>query len=545
MQPNEIKEIDMLAVMDKLGVQYFNKSWDEYWLYDWSDKTDGRTFNASKGMIVDFSGKGRPQGDIIKFVAEREGLKNKEVFKRFEDNFWQKPNIMQIWRWLPDIDQKKIEYLKTRGIKYEYVKDIVKDFWGIACLVYDRWNPVWLNCRTLSDDHKFRFKALGWYSTSWLYMHHLDDAKDYVIVVEWLIDFLTLRQFETNVVGLKSADNWYDDVIRLWKRIVFIPDNDEAGKKNISKMWKCEIYELPEDCKDINDLHLQKMSPNIVKEILENTKKKLPIERTIKKFLEMQDTMKKNNWMLWFDWPRKEISRQTRGMIAGRVYTIGAFSNVWKSKFAYFFVKHFLEMGKKVLFINLEVWEETCFGEILKAMYGIKSKDLWEVNPNPRDFENLEIVENLYDIDKINETIKASDAEIVVIDYIQNIYSKGSDYERHSNIAREIQKIGIETKKIMLCLSQLSNAMGKEMADETPNFISLKWSWEYFICSDFIFLLRKVDAKDYNMEMILGKNKEGRNDLIYKFKTDLARNQFDCLGLLSKEKTTETEEWIF
>jgi DNA primase len=53
-----------------------------------------------------------------------------------------------------------------------------------------------------------------------------------------LIDFLSLRQYDTNVVGLKSAESGIEEVVRLSKdfNIIFCFDNDEAGKKTIEKL---------------------------------------------------------------------------------------------------------------------------------------------------------------------------------------------------------------------------------------------------------------------------------------------------------------------
>ena len=56
------------------------------------------------------------------------------------------------------------------------------------------------------------FTAYPWLSTNGIYQWQLRQIKDYIYVVEWLIDFLTVRQYETNVVGLKRCkklSRWY------------------------------------------------------------------------------------------------------------------------------------------------------------------------------------------------------------------------------------------------------------------------------------------------------------------------------------------------
>jgi hypothetical protein len=135
-------------------------------------------------------------------------LDKKEAIEWFQEKglLITKKSISDIRVTLPGVSEKQGEYLLSRGIDPEKVKDFTRNYNGaIGCLIYEGDIPRGLNARTLSNDHAKRFIALSGYSTKGVYKHKIDITKKYLIVVEGLIDFLTIRQFETNVIGLKSA----------------------------------------------------------------------------------------------------------------------------------------------------------------------------------------------------------------------------------------------------------------------------------------------------------------------------------------------------
>lgn len=235
----------------------------------------------------------------------------------------------------------------------------------------------------------------------------------------------------------------------------------------------------------------------------------------------------KENWKLWFDWPRYQLYNKCSGVIPWKVYTIWAYSNVGKSKFAYAHVAYFLKLGKKVLFINLEVDAEHCLMNIIQAMYNLSYMDImnYEITDETlADFENLIITDNLYKLDDIVNKIEEEKADVVFIDFVQNIEWKWMwDYEKNATVAKTIQRTAIKTKSTIYSLSQVSNTMWKDINNWNLDFISLKWSWEYFASSDVIFILQRVDDE---MIVKIAKNKYWRNWWEYAFAVDFSRNQF-------------------
>ena len=118
------------------------------------------------------------------------------------------------------------------------------------------------------------------------------------------------------------------------------------------------------------------------------------------------------------------------------------------------------------------------------------------------------------------------------IDYLQNIQASWSDYEKHSKIAREIQRVAIKTGKTIFWLSQLSNSTWRDVNNWSWDFVSMKWSWEYTTNSDVIFVLRKSEI-DWQIQMKIQKNKFWKNWDEFEFKVDYRRNQFELLWNVS------------
>lgn len=243
--------------------------------------------------------------------------------------------------------------------------------------------------------------------------------------------------------------------------------------------------------------------------------------------LEKKKRLLKINGRLWSEWPRHEIYDKCSGVIPSKVYTIWAFSNVWKSKFAYAHTAYFLKQWKKVLFINLEVVADECLRWIIQAYDNLDFKEYmnWNLTDEKLEqYENLDIRDDLYKMDDIVKCIEESDADIVFIDFVQNIDAwGGSLYEQSAKIAKTIQQTAIKTKKTIYSLSQLSNSTAREVQSWMNDLTMLKWGWEYYASSDVIFILSKDE--DW-MKVKIEKNKFWPKWSNIILSADLSRNSF-------------------
>lgn len=530
-------------ILDKLWYTYKQNWPHEYKLYDWAELTDGRTATSKDGknFVYDHAWKWRTAGDAFWFVKSHLNCEDTEVYDRFSENFWyeKEKTVTDVWKSLPQLWDTLISYLSDRWVDYNKVKDIVKNYqWWIWCLVYDWDIPKWLTARTLSKDHDKRFIAAPWFSTKWVYKHRLDPTKSYIIVVEWLIDFLTLRQFESNVIGLKSATDWFDYIEKLASvyDIIFIPDNDEAGKKSIKNLNGIE-YKMVDlssfesdwlKIKDVNDLYQLASSwvefPWIIDIINDNAQYVAPINSVIKELMRRQKVIAER-WMLWVKWPLAEIDKLTEWIVEGKTYTIAAYSNVWKSKFAYYHVAHFLREWKKVLIINLEVDDVTCLANVIASVEWCTIKEAMSTHrPNEKLYKNLIIKDSITKLDDINDCVKSYNPDYVFIDYVQNIQASWSAYEKHATIAAAVQRIWIETWATIFSLSQLNNESLTKIREWKFDEITPKNAWEYFACSDVIYLLYNYDDS-FRVRLI--KNKFGNKPRSsFRYNVDWERNRY-------------------
>lgn len=543
MNTEEIKAIPIRDVIDKLGISYTTAGTNEFTLVEGWKVTSGWRFNAEKNIVYDFS-KDRAGGDTFGFVKNYVGLDDKETFKRFADNFGtsgqpQTKSIYNVWQNLNPISDIQKEYLAKRAITPSKICDFVKNYGGgLGCLVYENSVAKWLTARTLSNDHDKRFIACPGFSTKGIYEYRIDKDRNYIIVVEGLIDFLSLRQYDTNVVGLKSAESGIEEVVRLAKdfQIILCYDNDEAGRKTIDKLngIKMKLFnpsEFIEGAKDMNDIMVTMgEDADLIIDFIKNESKEVsPIDSTFEKLKKVQETIKERG-KLWYDWPKtlEKLYEHTSWVIPGMVYAIGAFSNTGKSKLACYHAAQFLKMGKKVCIISLEVAEWKYLMDVVQSHDEVTQQQMiaWH-KTKQADYTNLIIRDDLWTLKSIQEYVRSIDSDIVFIDFVQNIQEKWSMYERHANIAQGIQHLASETQKTIYSISQIDNSTASDMNRSWEVGVpKLKGAGEYVASSDVVMILYR-DETEYKLH--LAKNKFWPNNITFLLHKDLNKWVFSIV----------------
>lgn len=351
-RPNDVPILD---VLDKVWIQYKKKWHDEFWLYDDGVITSGRSANKNKNIVTDFS-HGRSQWWPYAFVKSRLRYDDWDTYRWFCENFdaynKKADDVISIWRKLPKLSDDSVIYLASRGIVADNVIKYTREYNGIACIVSTDGSPNGINARTLSKEKDKRFKAYPWYSTKWVYRGMIDRDKKYIIVVEWLIDFLTIAQHDDNVIWLKSAQDGRWEVRRLAKvyDIYVVCDNDDAGKEGMKKLEWLSYYLFnwnnAKDCKDINDVYNQfEAGENIVdiiklnSEFQTSTTTDLKIKRTYTRGVQEMDNV------FW-----KMADRDLVIATAG--------TNQWKTTFINFLANKNGEYWKGVVYFTIELSKE-------------------------------------------------------------------------------------------------------------------------------------------------------------------------------------------
>lgn len=214
-------------------------------------------------------------------------------------------------------------------------------------------------------------------------------------------------------------------------------------------------------------------------------KDKWPIDIAYEKAREIQSIVKLRG-RRWYDWPFEMIDKLTQWIIEGKVYTIWAYSNTWKSQLAYWYASYFLLLNKKVMFISTEVgvWDLLLY--IIRNLSGENYHDIlrWEHMIDKDELSWFLPFDNIFDIEQVEEAVKLYKPDVVFIDFIQSIRAPGGwEYEKMSYLATQVQKIAIENNVTIFSLSQVNNS-SKGTSD-----ITLKWSWGLFASSDYVFWL--------------------------------------------------------
>ena len=240
----------------------------------------------------------------------------------------------------------------------------------------------------------------------------------------------------------------------------------------------------------------------------------------------------KNRWqMLWYKWPFSVIDKYVWWIISWKVYTIIAYSNVWKTSFSYNYIVNALKEWKRVKVFSTEEQKNKVFLNIIKAYYWKTINDyMKDYIINMEDFEYLTVYDNLYKLDDILKETKKDD--VIFIDFIQNLKVHWNwEYEQMTNASIELQRKAIQDNNIIFVLSQVNN----ESRNREANYMQPKWSWAIFASSDVILALYK-DQNELKLNLL--KNKFWPNNIIFLVKADFSRLQFK---LTEEDKTQKIQ----
>jgi len=325
-------------------------------------------------------------------------------------------------------------------------------------------------------------KKIKWYwkTVDLVVIKEYLDKKD-ILKNIWWIEFLV-----DLIDNTPSSLNWkqYRDSIKEKS------DRRKIIKyaSEIQEMWYSEDNEIKEVLNNIE---------NISEHIFNIREKdnKWDCEDYINKFEVMREKSILRDWMLWTHTFYPQVDKYTKWFIEWKIYTLVAYSNIWKSKISYTYLADFLKQWKKVMYISLEVDKAMLFSNLLATYY---NKQYYEVLKSDfsydiEHFENLEIYDDVYKLQDIKTLVKSKMPDIVFIDFIQNIQEKGNEVEKMTTIAQELQQLAIITWISFFNLSQANN----ESRFKNGEDIQPKWSGAIFASSDIIFSLRKEAGSLY------------------------------------------------
>ena len=317
---------------------------------------------------------------------------------------------------------------------------------------------------------------------------------------------------------LKEVFGWNEWVVKYIDIGYAVEDGFFLLKKYFEEIAKIEYQEAIKKWINDDDFYRYTEYRDKIRDYFCKINESDNIEHTINSFFKLKDQT--SWWMLWDCSPYSVLDSYTMWIPKSKVITIWWYSNVWKSKFAYTYVNHFLKIGKKVLFFSLEVDRGMLFANILSQYFWTEFKNVFDLDFDPEKFKNLIIYDDVYKMEKIQEITKASDADYVFIDFVQNVRGQGASiYEKIANIAVDIQQLAITTGKTIFSISQVNNDSRFKQWEQAQ----LKWGWELFASSDIIFLLWKEKEE---MFITIQKNKFWPAWVTKSLDVDLSKWQF-------------------
>lgn len=107
--------------------------------------------------------------------------------------------------------------------------------------------------------------------------------------------------------------------------------------------------------------------------------------------------------------------------------------------------------------------------------------------------------------------VKVKGAKIIAVDYLQLITGdkyKSNKYQEISEISRELKLLAMETKTVVIALSQL-NRVSETRLDKKPQLSDLRDSGQIEQDANIVLLLGNDTSNPYNINFIIAKNRSG------------------------------------
>lgn len=293
-------QVDIASLLEALWIKTNTKKW----LWDARENkfTDSWHYNNTTLNMVTNENKAkdyRAEWNPVDFYIRHTGHTEKEALEFFEKNFniRQDDPMSQNFTPTPREPEKRaiiniptipenqpmIDYLKNRHIDYNklppglvtmvswqtYGKDAPKGYTNcMQCAMWDWKERVWYQLRSLV------WKGFYTNGNDWVFMQFDKNLKqDYIMLVEWLSDFLSLRQYTQQVMGFKSSKTpptvELIAFINKFKKVYLLFDNDaawQAAKEKFKEQIDANIYELDVN-EDMNEL-AEQLGDNMVDMII-------------------------------------------------------------------------------------------------------------------------------------------------------------------------------------------------------------------------------------------------------------------------------------
>jgi replicative DNA helicase len=178
----------------------------------------------------------------------------------------------------------------------------------------------------------------------------------------------------------------------------------------------------------------------------------------------------------------------------------------------------------RIVIISTEMTEEQMVGRIVANFTGVPSVKILsgsltaseevEVEKCLRfiSTKNLTVYDDVYTLGEIEAVFRKAElkggVDVGFIDYVQNcqVPEAKSEYQEQSTLAKRVQKLAKDVRATIVCLSQVSNDVGR---GNTSN-LELKGAGEWAAVADIGIMLYRRKENKYLIKYSIKKNRHGQ-----------------------------------
>lgn len=240
------------------------------------------------------------------------------------------------------------------------------------------------------------------------------------------------------------------------------------------------------------------------------------------------------------------------GLVRGTVSALGARPSVGKTTLAVNIAAK--NPQRKILFFSLEMSARMVYDKLISDVGDLDYSDcvkhkvnLETVKTLLQKYDNLTVIDDVYEIEDIAAIIRREKPELVMIDYIQIVQTRENIEvvrQRIDRISQIIKRTAKSTGAHIMCLSQITRG-----AKEEPTMSALKESGGLEETGDYVILLKRpyvLNKADESLrpedtELKIDKNKFGESGLLQYYFTG-NRQRFMEIGFASEKKTGHEKE---
>lgn len=204
----------------------------------------------------------------------------------------------------------------------------------------------------------------------------------------------------------------------------------------------------------------------------------------------------------------------------GNLAILAAKTSVGKTALALNMAINAAMFGQRVLFFSAEMALDELMTRVLAQLSGISSTRFKYANADHSMSvvqgdveacgENLKLIESgrltSEDISRISR--QQGVVDMIVVDYIQYLKDaqkkNGTNNDRVGEITRNLKALAMETKSVVLALSQVNRA-----TQGAPELHNLRDSGNIEQDADVVFILHREDREDVLAELVIAKNRNG------------------------------------